>query len=333
MYHVDRARQAPGRSTLESMSTLEVPPGAALPPRRASDLVDPASLRPLLARSNRPAILALVAHVVLLVAGAFAVLAARGTWWLLPACVADGIVIAHLFALQHECAHGTAFRTRRVNRVVTTMCGAALGIAPQFFRLEHVAHHNFTQDPARDPELIDLPPSFTSWLWFIGTVPFWTYQLRTLVAHALGRFDGEEAGWLPASTRPRIRREARLMLAGWLLLLVVPAALGTDAFLVLWVVPRLIGEPVMRIARLSEHAGRPQTADITVNTRTLDVPWPLRRLAWNMPYHAEHHAQPAVPFHALPELRELLGSQLVGPRGGYLAAQADIVRQLRSRRR
>jgi len=26
-------------------------------------------------------------------------------------------------------------------------------------------------------------------------------------------------------------------------------------------------------------------------------------LFWNMPYHAEHHMLPAVPFHALPGLR------------------------------
>jgi fatty acid desaturase len=37
----------------------------------------------------------------------------------------------------------------------------------------------------------------------------------------------------------------------------------------------------------------------------------LRLLMWNMPYHAEHHLYPAIPFHRLPAahaaLRERLG--------------------------
>ena len=32
---------------------------------------------------------------------------------------------------------------------------------------------------------------------------------------------------------------------------------------------------------------------------------------WNMPYHAEHHAYPSVPFHALPQLHKALDSELV----------------------
>ena len=30
--------------------------------------------------------------------------------------------------------------------------------------------------------------------------------------------------------------------------------------------------------------------------------WIYTRLAWNMPYHQEHHAWPNVPFYLLPEL-------------------------------
>ena len=33
-------------------------------------------------------------------------------------------------------------------------------------------------------------------------------------------------------------------------------------------------------------------------------------LAWNMPYHAEHHAFPAVPFHNLPAVNRLIAPRL-----------------------
>jgi fatty acid desaturase len=313
-----------------AVSAPPATPPAAGHRRRASDLVGAATLRPLLVRTDGPGAVLLCVHVGLLVLTTVLVELARGSWWVVPAWLVDGVVIAHLFALQHETAHGTAFTARRVNRVLTTVAGAVLGIAPHWFRVEHIAHHTSTQDPARDPQLIEVPRSVAAWLWFLGSVPFWAYQARTLVPHALGRFSPGEQVYVPSGVRPALRREARLMLAGWLAALVVPLCLGCDAVVVLWIVPRLLGEPVMRVARLSEHAGRPQVADVTVNTRTLDVPLPLRLLAWNMPLHAEHHAMPAVPFHALPRLRTELGPHLDPRRGGYLAAQREILRLVRA---
>jgi fatty acid desaturase len=53
-------------------------------------------------------------------------------------------------------------------------------------------------------------------------------------------------------------------------------------------------------------------------TRSFD-PGPLGRLLmWNMPFHAEHHAYPAVPFHALPRLHEALAAHLPHRAGGVL---------------
>jgi len=38
---------------------------------------------------------------------------------------------------------------------------------------------------------------------------------------------------------------------------------------------------------------------------------------WNMPYHAEHHAYPGVPFHRLPELHETIKDELKEKDDGY----------------
>ncbi len=297
---------------------------------RASDLVDLERLRPLVAKRNGPGAARLAAHLVLIGTGMAAIAATRGSWWILAAWVPTGVVIAHLFALQHEAAHNTAFASRALNRICSAGAGAVLGIAPGFFRLEHLAHHASTQDPDLDPELLAVPRSVGGWLWQLGTVPFWAYQARTLAAHATGHLLPGEERWIPAARRRGVTSEARLVIAGWAVVLAVPLALGWTDLIVLWVVPRLVGEPVMRVARLAEHAGRPLTRDITVNTRTLDVWWPLRILAWNMPFHAEHHAMPSVPFHALPELRRLLRGRLAGPSGGYLAAQRELLGAIRA---
>jgi fatty acid desaturase len=36
-----------------------------------------------------------------------------------------------------------------------------------------------------------------------------------------------------------------------------------------------------------------------------------------MPYHAEHHAYPSVPFHALPGLHHLVAARIVHHAQGY----------------
>ena len=54
----------------------------------------------------------------------------------------------------------------------------------------------------------------------------------------------------------------------------------------------------------------------------------VRLFAWNMPYHAEHHAYPAVPFHALPRLHERVRARIANLDPGYLAATAKVNRCL-----
>ena len=61
------------------------------------------------------------------------------------------------------------------------------------------------------------------------------------------------------------------------------------------------------------------------NSRTTRSLAPVRRLAWNMPYHAEHHAYPALPFHALPAAHHVLKTRIAVQAPGYLAVQREIV--------
>ena len=62
----------------------------------------------------------------------------------------------------------------------------------------------------------------------------------------------------------------------------------------------LLGQPFLRAYLLAEHARCPHVANMLENTRTTFTTALVRLIAWNMPFHAEHHAYPAVPFHKLP---------------------------------
>jgi fatty acid desaturase len=55
------------------------------------------------------------------------------------------------------------------------------------------------------------------------------------------------------------------------------------------------------------------------NTRTTFTTRAVRWLAWNMPYHVEHHVWPAVPFHRLPEVHRLMRDELRVTAEGYAA--------------
>ena len=65
------------------------------------------------------------------------------------------------------------------------------------------------------------------------------------------------------------------------------------------------------------------------NSRTTRSLAPIRRLAWNMPYHGEHHAYPALPFHALPAAHRVLKMRIAVQASGYVAVHREIVAGLR----
>ena len=112
-----------------------------------------------------------------------AAIALRVPFWPLL-LVPHGILIVFLFTALHECSHRTAFRTEWVNRVVAGVAGFLVLVPPEWFRCFHAAHHRFTHDPARDPELA-VPEPRTRWeyAWRLTGLPLW----RALAAHAAGQ--------------------------------------------------------------------------------------------------------------------------------------------------
>ena len=122
------------------------------------------------------------------------------------------------------------------------------------------------------------------------------------------------------------------MLALYLAILAGSALSGWWGLVFYWWLPVVLGEPVMRFIRMTEHVGKPYVRDMKENTRTNYVTKPMQFLAWNMNYHAEHHYASSVPFYALPALHEKLkGHVEVEPRG-YLGAHFDILAQLLGRK-
>jgi fatty acid desaturase len=238
-----------------------------------------------------------------------------------------GTVLVFLFAPLHETVHRTAFESHRLNDAVAWICGALLILPPAYFRAFHFTHHRHTQDPARDPELrTPKPDTIGRYLWHVSGLPYWRERITTTLRHARGRVD---ESFIPARERSQTTREARRLLATYLVLAAASFALGSAALIWFWAFPALLGQPFLRAYLLAEHTGCPLIPDMLRNSRTTRSVALVRRLAWNMPYHAEHHAYPALPFHTLPAAHELLKERIAVQAEGYVAVNREILLGLR----
>jgi fatty acid desaturase len=297
--------------------------------RAASDAPGRAALRSLAARSDRRGLLQLTGHMGALAVTGMLMAQTWGSLWLAPVMLLHGILLAFLFAPLHETIHRTAFRRRWLNDATAWLCGLSVALPPDYFRAFHFSHHRHTQDPAHDPELaVPKPDSRWAYVRHVSGMPYWRSRLVTMLRHASGQVDEP---FIDTRLRPRIVREARLYLAVYAVVLILPVAAGSPAVLVAWLVPALIGQPFLRCYLLAEHTGCPMVADMLENTRTTRSLAVVRRLAWNMPYHAEHHAYPSLPFHALPAAHRLLKDRIAIQAPGYVAVNREILEGLRER--
>jgi fatty acid desaturase len=82
-------------------------------------------------------------------------------WWNLPvfttAIVLVGGLQHRLAGLGHEAAHYSFMKNRFLNDLIPDIfCMFPLFSAIHFYRLFHLGHHQFTNDPERDPDLLNL---------------------------------------------------------------------------------------------------------------------------------------------------------------------------------
>ena len=276
-------------------------------------------------RSDLLGLIQLSGHVATALGTGWLVVNLAQTYWLPLALVLHGVVLVFVFSAEHEAIHFTAFRTRALNWTVAWLAGLVLLLPPTWFRCFHLAHHRWTQDLAYDPELATPKPhSLHSYFWWISGIPYWRDRVSVTMRHAFGTV---EDVFVPVRSRRSITREARIywVAYGGLGALTVVLSVWQE-ILLLWIVPVIVGQPFLRLFLLAEHTGCPNVSDMFNNSRTTRTNAPFRFLAWNMPYHVEHHAYPGIPFHALPQLHEEMAARINHLAPGYIAVHAQLFR-------
>jgi len=283
--------------------------------------LSPTMLRELSVRSNLRGAAQSLGHygmIVLVGALIWIVSSRHGLLWALPLVVLQGYLVAFLFMAVHETAHKTAFKSRGFNLVVGNLSAFIIGLPYEYYCLFHWDHHRYTQDPDKDPELIvgvkpksdtQLAIAYSGLLQVAG-------RLRLMLGHAvIGKV---VVPWIPENKRIIIVVEARAYLAIYALLFALSLWFSSALVLWVWIVPLVIGQFFLRPYLYAEHTGCERARSAFQNTRTIYTGALVKWIAWNMPYHVEHHAYPSIPFHALPKLNEIVDGEIVYRGRGYI---------------
>jgi fatty acid desaturase len=85
-------------------------------------------------------------------------------WWNVPVTLVAILLIGagqhQLSGLTHEAAHHILFRNRYLNDLISDwFCSFPLFSTTHHYRLQHLAHHQFVNDPLRDPDLAQMQAS------------------------------------------------------------------------------------------------------------------------------------------------------------------------------
>jgi fatty acid desaturase len=244
-----------------------------------------------------------------------------------------GLALVLFFPSLHEAGHGTAFRTAWLNEAVVWVSAVLMLQAPRFFREFHWEHHRSTQDRERDPEISGAPDLLDDWprnvfaylflacgqVFLVGKLGF-TLACAVLPISVWAKL----FPYVPARARARVAWESRIAVA-LIASIVLAGCARVDGFAMV-----LLAWPIAHVALglylMAEHTGLPNTGSQLERTRSIETTRLVRWLMWNMPLHAVHHAEPGVPFHAVPELDRLLAPGVVHVSPGYLAFHREALR-------
>jgi fatty acid desaturase len=286
-------------------------------------------IRSLSVRSDARGLFRAATHLAIMGATGTLVWLAMPYWaMLIPALFLHGVTIVTMFAPMHECVHKTAFATPLYNEIFGWFAGLLSFYNFTFYRYYHTWHHRYTQDPQRDPELLDDKPA--SWRGYLAEISgwwFWPWRPWRFLKLALGRT--HDIPFIPKSARRQIAISAAAQLSVYVFA-VAGIAAGYSFAWWYWFLPALLAQPVLRAITVVEHTGCALDENGLTNTRTTLASFPIRLLMWNMPFHTEHHLYPSIPFHQLPRAHQELKSKLVHIAPGYLAANVQVLRSFSS---
>ncbi len=251
------------------------------------------------------------------------------TYWVVPALMLYGTILALAYAMSHETAHGTAFRTRWLNEAVFWFTSFIYGQEPNYRRYSHATHHAYTgmhgldaQMPWQHPMTLGIYlKKISGYSEIVGFPTVW-------IRHALGDIPDRVKEFTPEKKWPRLIWGARLFLGAHAALIAGFAVAGVWWIpFVFFYGPRLVGGPLAtNVFDITQHGEmNEEVLDMRENTRSVKTNRLTNFVYSNMSHHLEHHLYPLVPFHALPALNRRIRDQLPEPGPGFYRTNLRIL--------
>lgn len=273
------------------------------------------------------------------VAAIFTVMAyaASGPLWLsVPVTLVGMLFLAGrqlaLSIIVHDASHGTLFKTRWMNAVLTDwLCARPLWNDLAKYRDYHFVHHTRT-GTEEDPDLIlrngypttpsSLRRKFLRDLsglvgirYLIGRVLMDAGLLKWTVTGEVVWLPREEKRWYHYLVH--FVREATPMLLTNAILIATLAFVGQLWLYACWVVAHItFFMLLMRIRSMAEHAACARNLNMFENTRTVKAGWLARALVApiGVNYHMEHHILASCPWFRLARAHRMLRERNVVPK-------------------
>ncbi|MGH2853107.1 MAG: fatty acid desaturase family protein [Solirubrobacteraceae bacterium] len=240
-----------------------------------------------------------------------------------------GFMYAHLVELQHECLHGHAFKSRRLNHIYGFFCGLFMLSSYSYYQYEHLRHHATLGQPDNREFFsyrlrhLDSLRGFLLATFHLGRYVDVLHDMaRSLAGNPIPGVERER-------NRKQISKEYRLfvsMIAG---VAAFTALTGNLLFVFAWLVPLLtISEPTHFLIELPEHFGLNTQNDpnVLANTRTIDT---SRFAQWFTNFnnlHTAHHYHQGVPMANVARLNELVRERYEAIEPSYRSFYIKVIR-------
>lgn len=302
-----------------------------------SSTISDAELKQLMQKNDNPAVLRFVLMYALFIGFGVCVVISWSNgilWQILLSLLFFSAMNCSLFACQHETVHATAFKSRRLNKIAAFFCGIGQVYPPTIFKGLHYTHHRYTHIPGLDPEISFAGKPAPALVEHLPVYLAWLSGLPLLLFKVMMIFWGCLAMPEPIRKRlyPFLRPSTRwaIMLESWTIVLTYLGVVGLAIYVNsgFWgiLIGQVTGHCLLSMYLVPEHNGLPHEGNILEKTRSINTNRFVKLLMWNMPYHAEHHAYPAVPFYALPNLHKSMKSELIHTQTGHVKMHLKIMK-------
>jgi fatty acid desaturase len=205
-----------------------------------------------------------------------------------------------LTILQHDCGHGSAYRSLRANRWMGRLLAWPIVMPFTAFQEVHKRHHWYLGNPKKDPDE-----------WFYAAGPRMLFVREMLFSSYFVRLALTQYGPL---VRRRVIRELAVNLAVWGVVVYMLLEYGKTFDLFFALIFPLLGLAMVisPLARGYEHypmsfLRRGDPARMSIRSNTVTIRNPALSFLWaNITYHVEHHLFPQAAFFHLPTVHRIL---------------------------